>query len=453
MTKQRTQNQANQNWINALNDYWLEIIHQNSIWEVINPATSDNQTNWNQISQTVYRDWPQLDAFARLRISNPFTLLDVKQTTDNLPLFFDDREVSGTGTSSVYNTNQASSTISVSADTAWMRVRQSKLWGSYQPWKSMLVILTWVLWIPKTWITKRIGYFNEENWLFFQSKDNNISVWVRSFTSQEAVDTNINQSDWNLDKLDWTWASWINLDFTKTQIFFLDFEWLWVWRVRYWFFIDWKPYYCHEQNFANNLDVVYMSNPNCPIRYEISNDWTWEADELVQICWTIVSEWWQEATALQTYVSRNGTPITLANQDLFTPIASIRLKEWKECSRVNIESVELLLTTNTNFEYAVFLNPTIAWTDLADFTWITNSAVELDITRDNTNTLSWWHIISWWYGSSTNQVKVNIAQAVKSYLTMWSNIDWSKDELVLAIKNVDWNWWTAYGWFTLREYC
>ena len=41
--KERTQNEANLNWINALNDHWVEIIHQNSSWEVINPATEEKQ--------------------------------------------------------------------------------------------------------------------------------------------------------------------------------------------------------------------------------------------------------------------------------------------------------------------------------------------------------------------------------------------------------------------------
>ena len=64
-----------------------------------------------------------------------------------------------------------------------------------------------------------------------------------------------------------------------------------------------------------------------------------------------------------------------------------------------------------------------------------------------------WTTDNYWYGVLSPEGKVNIAQRVRSYLTMWSNIDWSKDELVLAIKNIDWNWWTAYGWLTLREYC
>ena len=101
-----------------------------------------NQTNGSQKTQIFASDSGMFDAFSRLRVSMPYTLLDFKQTTDNLPLFFDDQEVSGGGTSSTWNANQASSTLAVTADTAGHRVRQSKLWGNYQPGKSMLVSIT-----------------------------------------------------------------------------------------------------------------------------------------------------------------------------------------------------------------------------------------------------------------------------------------------------------------------
>ena len=43
------------------------------------------------------------DAFARLRISHPETLFDSKQIHNNAPLFFDDQQVSGTGTTSTWS--------------------------------------------------------------------------------------------------------------------------------------------------------------------------------------------------------------------------------------------------------------------------------------------------------------------------------------------------------------
>ena len=45
-------------------------------------------------------DYPSaaLDAFARLRVSNPTTLFDSKQLESNQPLFWDDAQTAGSGT-------------------------------------------------------------------------------------------------------------------------------------------------------------------------------------------------------------------------------------------------------------------------------------------------------------------------------------------------------------------
>ena len=70
-------------------------------------------------------DSGNLDAFYRLRISNPFTIFDSKQISDNITgLFWDNTEASGSGTTFTYSQNRASTTLSVSNATAGKRVRQ-----------------------------------------------------------------------------------------------------------------------------------------------------------------------------------------------------------------------------------------------------------------------------------------------------------------------------------------
>lgn len=82
------------------------------------------------------------------------------------------------------------------------------------------------------------------------------------------------QSAWNVDKLDGTGASGITVDPTKSQIFVFDFEWLGVGRVRTGLVVDGKIYYFHYFSHANVTNVVYMSTPNLPLRYELENDGT-----------------------------------------------------------------------------------------------------------------------------------------------------------------------------------
>jgi hypothetical protein len=54
------------------------------------------------------------------------------------------------------------------------------------------------------------------------------------------------QSQWNVDRLDGTGPSKVNIDFTKSQIFVTDYQWLGVGRVRFGFYAYGKIHYCHQ---------------------------------------------------------------------------------------------------------------------------------------------------------------------------------------------------------------
>jgi hypothetical protein len=252
--------------------------------------------------------------------------------------------------------------------------------------------------------------------------------------------------------MDGTGRSGITLDVTKTQIMIADLEWLGVGRVRLGFVIDGKIYYCHEILNANVLTLVYMSTPNLPVRYEIGNDGTGAASSLVHICSSVVSEGGQQATVAQTYVSRAGVGIALASQDLYTPVLSIRLKSTHIGTRISPMLVELLATTALNYEWALFMNPTIAGADAVSWTAITNSALEYDVSRTNVNTVSGGYRLAGGYGASTAQVRQGVSGLASSYLTIGSNIDGSVDQLVLAVANIDANGGTVYAGMVLDEY-
>jgi len=54
--------------------------------------------------------------------------------------------------------------------------------------------------------------------------------------------------------------------------------------------VDGVPTYLHQFNHANHSAGVYMTTPNLPIRYEISNDGTGAAAEMECICSSVMSE-------------------------------------------------------------------------------------------------------------------------------------------------------------------
>ncbi len=321
-------------------------------------------------------------AFGRLRVAAPLTIFESKQTNDNAPLFWDDAEKSGGGTGSSYNANQASTTISVGAETG-VRTRQTKMRFNYQPGKSQLIMMTGILGTGATGITQRIGIGDDDNGLFFECIEGTFQVNRRTKTSGSVVNNRTVQSSFNLDKIDGTGPSGITIDLSKTQIFWIDFEWLSVGRIRFGFVIDGRLLYFHEMNNANVLILAYMSTPNLPLRYEIENDGNGSAASLTHICVTVISEGGAEELGSLHYESttsnRAGTVVHIdANTvDVAYALIGLKLKAGFKDVTIKLASKSIVAETSDDFEWLILLNPTVDGT----FTYAdkTNSAIQTAI--------------------------------------------------------------------------
>lgn len=368
-----------------------------------------------------------LDAFARLRVSGIETVFDSKQLWDNQPLFWDDQETSGGGTSSTYNNNQASTTISVSATTAGKRVRQTFQRFNYQPGKSQLVILTGVLGSQPTDVQASMGFFDDNNGIFVKNTAGITSIVLRTNTSGTPVDDTVLQSNWNLDPMDGTGRSGVTLDVDKTNIFFLDFEWLGVGRVRCGWFIDGVPVYCHEFLNANNKTVVYMSTPNLPLRYEIQAGGTNPtAASLVHICSTVNTEGGTQKTGVLRHIDSGA--IGSLSAGTFYALLGIRLKSTHLDLSVLIENISALATSaNDKAHWELRFNPTVAGT----FTYAdqTNSGVQI-ATGANTNTVTGGIEIDGGYFTDSTPVVFTTPNALR----LGSAIDGTRDTIVLCCR-------------------
>jgi hypothetical protein len=352
---------------------------------------------------------------------------------DNLPLAYDDQQVSGSGTTSTYNTNQASVTMAVSASTAGRRTRQTFRWFNYQPGKSQLILFTGVFGASATGITKRIGLLNDNNGLFFEQTSSGMAVVRRTFTSGSSVNNSVAQSSWNLDKMDGTGVSGITLDFTKTQIMIIDFEWLGVGRVRYGWVVDGIIYYCHEMNNANSLSLVYISTPNLPIRYEIVNDGTGGVSSLVQICSTVISEGGLTNTGLSLAITRGSTALITLNNTNIYPLIAIQLKSGYLSSSVKPTSMYINCPSTASYVWYLMVNPTVTGTALS-FTDVTNSSIQAQTNTTNATTVSGGTLLASGCAQQTNDGGVNVQLTNDFFLG--SNISGTPDVLVLAVQRV-----------------
>jgi hypothetical protein len=309
---------------------------------------------------------PRYDAFGRHRISQVTQLFDSKLVNNNAPTQYADAEISGGGTSSTYTQNKACVELAVTANTAGKRVRQSYQCFNYQPAKSQLIFMTFVLGEATANNVKRVGYFNDNNGIFLQATDGVYSLGIRSNTTNTPVDTLIPQSRWNLDKLDGTGPSGLTVDFTKAQIMMIDFEWLGVGRVRWAFVIDGRIIYVHGQNHANVISDVYMSSPNCPVRWEIENDGAGAADTLKCICCSVSTEGGRDQLGAPRAVATSDTQ-TLSGQTDTYALLTIRGQSGKDTSVVRLGGFQCYCETTDTILVSVIANATI--NDSANLTW------------------------------------------------------------------------------------
>jgi len=322
---------------------------------------------------------PNLDAFGRLRVSNPLTLFDSKQVFDNQPLIWDDSEVSGSGTTSTHSVDEARSRLAVSATTAGKRVRQTFMRFNYQPGKSQLAYLTGVPLVSGggAGIVTEFGLFDDDNGIFFRYDEGTLKFVIRSNVTGSPVDTEVAQSSWNLDKFDGS-GEGASLDLSKTQLLVIDLEWLGVGSVRVGWVYNGKIIYAHQFNHANIKSTVYMSTPNLPLRYSIENDGTGAASSMDHNCSTIISEGGQAKNGVLRYASTEGTHVACASENVVYAIIGIRLKSTHIAETVDVEKVAIQIQDGSNTgEWIVILNPTVTGT--FNYTGETNSGIEVGL--------------------------------------------------------------------------
>ncbi len=386
-------------------------------------------TYLNQIT-TGFADTQSLDAFGRLRVSEPYTIFDSKQLHDEQPLFFSSEALSGSGGSSTYTLANASSVIAVTANTACSFVRQTKMRFNYQAGKSQFVKMTFTLGAAVSGVTKRVGYFDDNNGAFLEQNGSGVLALV---IRKNGSDNRIVQSSWNIDELDGTGVSGVTLDVTKSQLLILDLQWLSVGRVRFSFDVDGVIVEAHHFNHSNRVVGAYMQTPNLPVRYHIIASGTNGAASMECICCAVESEGGVVRSGPSFSADRGITGFaTGASQSLF-PLLSIRLKTTHLDTTIIPDEFSVVSTTTSNFRWALLLNPTIAGVDAASWTSVANSAIEYDVARTTTNTLTGGTQITSGYGTSSSS---SFSGVVNPALLLGSTALGVRDQLVLAVQNL-----------------
>ena len=327
---------------------------------------------------TVVPGGNSVDAFGRLRVSNPLTIFDSKNVMSKNNLFSESLTANGTVT---YTANKSTVNLNVTQVSGDKTIRQSKRVMSYQPGKSLLVFNTFIMNTLTANLKQKVGFFDANNGIFFYADGTTLKIVRRTYTSGAAVDTEISQSSWNGDKLNGTGSSGFTLDATKSNILFIDIEWLGVGSVRVGFVINGQLITAHTFNNANSLTTVYMQTANLPIRYEIETAATLTAGTytLQQICSSCISEGGYSPSGVRQMVGTTAIAGSrLPTADTFYSIGTIRIKSGRPYAVIIPAGYVVAGLETTDFQVGLFRGVTLASGSFSYTSYSDN--VEYDLT-------------------------------------------------------------------------
>lgn len=395
------------------------------------------------------------DAFGRLRVCNPASLLEISHVIDKDDIA--ESEVITGGATCVLTSNTTYLTLAVSTTGDDVK-RRSRDRGIYEPGKSQLVYMSGVLNVGgnnDTGVISKIGNYDETSGLYFKHTGDGaggtLSVVIRTSTTGSVTETEVSQPSFNQDVLDGTGKSGITLDTSKTQIFMIDFEWLGVGRVRMSLVIDGEIIPVHHFIHANSATVPYMTRPSLPLSYEIGSTVASASGSMLFNCGTILSEGGHLPIGRQFSISNGIT--TKAIGTTIEPIICLRLKSTNLNTIGQVAHLSLTAIDNNNFAFYVYIFRDVADTSfLTGQSWVsadTDSSVEYDLSATAITTTNG-HLIGTGHITGDNGIELHDKQSNNLHLT--SNISGISDIIVLAAQGFTGNARDVVGSISWDEY-
>lgn len=328
-----------------------------------------------------YAEDRHIDAFGRLRVSEPVNLWTSEFEYNLHPLYFDAiTAVNGTIT---HLPNKSAASLAVTTESGSKAIIQTFEYFRYQPGKSHVIAMTFVADSQQANTDMRIGYFDDNNGIFLElTGASTINLVRRTKTSGSVVNNKVAQAAWNLDILDGKGISKVLLDLTKGQLLWIDLQWLSQGRIRVGFDIGGSIIYVHEFLGANVLDVPTMTTANLPVRWEIINTGVGAASKtLTAICSTVISEGGVQIELGHSFSGGNSatfiTAIGITAVNLFSVRPATTFNSIT--NRVKVDFTGLDIFADDAMLWEIIYKPD-SITGASFASAITHSSVEVDIT-------------------------------------------------------------------------
>ena len=388
----------------------------------------------------------QVDAFGRLRVSQPLTVFDSSSRYNDNSDFHTFTSNNGYAT---FNSNQGCAILHVGSNQGDRIYRETAKIFAYQPGKSLLILESFTFNPLTTGLRQRVGYFDTSNGIYLQAESSNVSFVKRSAVSGSILEMVIPQSQWNYDKLDGLGISRRTLDITRTQILFIDIEWLGVGTVRTGFIIDGQYYLCHRFNHANEPSTVYndttlpyMTTACLPVRYELENIAPLPSNQtgrMVVTCSSVISEGGYEIRGKPRSIGWDilDAPRTIPAKNTLYPILALRLKSTHLDAIVVPREISIINTVAGDIRWAIILRATVT-----GGTWYSagnDSSVEYNLTGTNTMTDGIIVRQGYFTASTNSSPSISLDSAIFRYQLERNSFTQTPTNLVVALASSDIN--------------
>jgi hypothetical protein len=301
------------------------------------------------------------DVFGRTKVSEPQTIFESEHIY--VPSDRYSSEVSSGG-AVAHLPDESALALSVTGFVGSRTTLESRRVMPYQPGKSLQVLQSFQLAPPEPGLRQRVGYFSRRDGVYLERLGGEATLVLRSSVSGSVLETRVPQSAWNVDPLDGTGDTSLVLDLDRSQILWVELEWLGVGSVRVGFAYNGAFVTAHQFDHANIGDTTYMRSACLPVRYEIeSTTGSGSPSTMRQICTSVISNGGFDDRPLGNYLTRE----TAVGTTLI-PLYAIRLAPGREDAVVLPGPDEVTPTASGNFQYLLLRNPT-----LTGGTWETHS--------------------------------------------------------------------------------
>lgn len=386
----------------------------------------------------VFPDGPTIDHFYRLRVSDPFDLWQSKQIHGADERFHNHLSGSATAT---YDGDESLVRLTVGSATGHA-VRRTERHIQYAPGKSQYVMITGGFDVGVANVVQKMGYYDDRDGAYYYIDGTTAGIGIRSSVTGTVVNTTITQANFNVDPLDGTGPSGLNINLAtlgKAVWYAMDIGWLGVSGVRFYAMLNGRNVvHLHTYEVSGLNTAPFWKKASLPLTYEIEAEATITGTKsLTCICSSVTSEGGEGLTPFEFSMSSGWSLTTVNSTGVYLGIG--RCKETLN-SIIN-RRVARFISSNfysadrdVYIEMRHFHSPTVtggSWVSAGD-----DSGVEYNTTMSSV-TGTYHRIDGFWVPTGTGLSKsgISIEQGIGAdeHSYFYNGDDYTTDKTMIAI--------------------